>query len=53
METVKVNGFSYCASCYKEASEQVKGTKGDIEEQGQLAYDFLHYEWNHLNKEGK
>jgi len=40
-----------CATCYAEATEQVRGTKGNIEEAGQLAYEFLHYEWNHGNKE--
>jgi hypothetical protein len=40
-----------CEECYKQASEQVKGLKGDIEENGALAYEFLHYEWNHGNKE--
>ena len=40
-----------CEECYKQACEQVKGLKGDIEENGALAYEFLHYEWNHGNKE--
>lgn len=40
-----------CEECYKQASEEVKGTKGDIEELGALTYEFLHYEWNHGNKE--
>lgn len=40
-----------CKDCYKEASEQVKGTTYDIEEIGALTYDFLHYEWNHGNGE--
>jgi hypothetical protein len=40
-----------CKECYKQATEQVKGTKGDVEEVGALAYEFLHYEWNHGHKE--
>ena len=42
-----VNGTAFCASCYKQASEQANGN----EELGFLAYDFLHYEWAHLTKE--
>ena len=40
-----------CEECYKQASEQVKGTKGNIEEIGAEVYYFLHYEFNHGNKE--
>lgn len=43
--------MNYCKECYEQATEQVRGTTGDIEENGQLAYDFLHYEWNHGNGE--
>lgn len=43
--------MEYCKECYKQATEQVKGTDGDIEEIGQLAYEFLHYEYNHGNAE--
>ena len=45
MEIIKVNGMEFCASCYKQASKE-----STTEEGGFLAYDFLHYEYNH--KEG-
>jgi hypothetical protein len=47
LETIKVGGRTFCAGCYAKASEQAGGD----EEIGQLAYDFLHYEWEHLTKE--
>jgi hypothetical protein len=40
-----------CKECYQEATEQVRGSKGNLEVIGQLTYEFLHYEWNHGNKE--
>ena len=39
-----------CDECYKQASEQVKHLE-EPEEQGHLAYEFLHYEYNHGNAE--
>jgi hypothetical protein len=47
LETIKVGGRTFCAGSYAKASEQAGGD----EEIGQLAYDFLHYEWEHLTKE--
>ncbi len=39
-----------CDECYAQASEEAKG-QDNAEEIGSLAYDFLHYEYNHGNKE--
>lgn len=39
-----------CDECYTQASEQVKHLE-EPEEQGHLAYEFLHYEFNHGHKE--
>jgi hypothetical protein len=45
-ETVKVNGSVFCAECYAEVSK----AKNANEETKFLAYEFLHYEWNHLTE---
>ena len=42
--------FFPCDECYAQASEQAKGSD-DPEEIGSLAYNFMHYEYNHGNKE--
>ena len=39
-----------CDECYKQASEEVKNY-ADPEEMGPEVYYFLHYEFNHGNKE--
>lgn len=44
--TIKVNGTTFCSSCYSEASKDARGN----EELGFLLYDSLHYELRH--KEG-
>jgi hypothetical protein len=46
METITINGTAFCATCYKQASLESNGS----ETLGQLAYDYLHYEYNHLTE---
>ena len=39
-----------CDECYEQASHEVRNSTNK-EESGHLAYEFLHYEFNHGNKE--
>ena len=41
--TIKVNGTTFCSSCYSEASKDARGN----EELGFLLYEALHYELRH------
>ena len=40
-----------CKECYKEATKQVEKVVHGQEEAGAEAYFFLHFEWNHGEKE--
>ena len=48
-KTIEVNGRLFCASCYAKACVQASGN----EELGFLAYDFLHYEFEHLSESAR